>query len=238
MFPAAIESQRSGEISAFAVMEDFERVNDFPPLHGKAMAGAVELRDQNPQVKPLQVETAEVTSFQKLREPGGEYAEFGLIFDISVGDSMNRRGGFRNRNSRIDSPAAVVPASIREDPHDRDLDDTIIFRVRARCLEIDHGQWSVQKKVFKHVRVAPLSTFRRPIGGTLFLDELGEYDSPLRIKLLGALQPPPDKGPCLRELYPMGADERATSDVVRVVAATNADLLVAIAQGKYQEKLY
>jgi hypothetical protein len=75
------------------------------------MAGAVKLRDQNHQIKPLQVETTKVTSSQKLRESPNDYDEPGCIFDISVDDSMNCRGGFRNRNTRIYSPAAVVPAS-------------------------------------------------------------------------------------------------------------------------------
>jgi DNA-binding NtrC family response regulator len=59
----------------------------------------------------------------------------------------------------------------------------------------------------------------------------------MQVKLLRVLQPPPGKGPCFRELYPVGADDPVTSDV-RVVAATNTDLLEAIAQGKFREDLY
>ena len=119
------------------------------------MTGAVELRDQDPQIKPLQVETTEVTSIQKLGEVWGKDVETDFIFAIRVGDSMNRRGGFGNRDSRIDTPTPVLPAPIREDPHDRDLDDTICFRVRARRLEIDHRQRSFQENVLKHLCVSP-----------------------------------------------------------------------------------
>jgi hypothetical protein len=75
------------------------------------MAGAVKLQDQNHQINPIQVETTKVTSSQKLRKPRNEHGEPKFIFDISVGDSMNCRGGFRNRNARIYSAAVVVLAS-------------------------------------------------------------------------------------------------------------------------------
>ena len=97
----------------------------------------------------------------------------------------------------------------------------------------------LEAELFGHVKGAytgaqgdRLGAFRRANGGTLFLDELGECDLAMQVKLLRVLQPPPGKGPCFRQLYPVGADEPVTSDV-RVVAATNADLLEAITRASF-----
>jgi DNA-binding NtrC family response regulator len=82
-----------------------------------------------------------------------------------------------------------------------------------------------------------LGAFRRADGGTLFLDELGECDLSMQVKLLRVLQPPPDKGPCCREFYQVGSDEPVISDV-RIIAATNSDLVEAIGGGRFREDLY
>ena len=79
--------------------------------------------------------------------------------------------------------------------------------------------------------------FRRADGGTLFLDELGECDPQMQTKLLRVLQPPPGKGPCHRDYAPVGADKPESSDV-RVIAATNCDLMEAINQNRFREDLY
>lgn len=79
--------------------------------------------------------------------------------------------------------------------------------------------------------------FKRADGGTIFLDELGECDLPTQVKLLRVLQPPPGKGPCCREFSPVGSDQPITCDV-RVIAATNCDLIEAINQGRFREDLY
>jgi len=73
-------------------------------------------------------------------------------------------------------------------------------------------------------------------GGTLFLDEVGECDLGLQAKLLRALQPPHDKSPCHRVFRPVGATEDRSSDV-RIVAATNRDLVSMVKQGTFREDL-
>jgi Nif-specific regulatory protein len=65
--------------------------------------------------------------------------------------------------------------------------------------------------------------------GTLFLDEVGELSPATQVKLLHLLQS--------RRYYPLGASEPTTADV-RVIAATNADLEAAVAEGRFREDLY
>ncbi len=79
--------------------------------------------------------------------------------------------------------------------------------------------------------------FKRADGGTIFLDELGECELATQVKLLRVLQPPLGKGLCHREFLPVGA-ERMESSEVRVIAATNCDLIDAIGQGRFREDLY
>lgn len=79
--------------------------------------------------------------------------------------------------------------------------------------------------------------FARANGGTLLLDEVGECDAQLQSKLLRVLQPPPGRGPCHRELRPVGGARVVTSDV-RVVAATNRDLHREIREARFREDLY
>ncbi len=66
-------------------------------------------------------------------------------------------------------------------------------------------------------------------GGTLFLDEIGELPPPLQVKLLHVIQS--------KELTPVG-DTRVITVDVRVIAATNADLMQRVKEGSFREDLY
>jgi DNA-binding NtrC family response regulator len=66
-------------------------------------------------------------------------------------------------------------------------------------------------------------------GGTLFLDEIGELPSALQVKLLHVIQ--------AKELTPVG-DTRVITVDVRIIAATNADLMQRVKEGKFREDLY
>ncbi len=79
--------------------------------------------------------------------------------------------------------------------------------------------------------------FTRANGGTLFLDEVGDCDPAMQAKLLRILQPPPGKGPCHREFSPVGSENLVVADV-RVIAATNRDLIQAVKSGKFREDLF
>jgi two-component system response regulator HydG len=70
--------------------------------------------------------------------------------------------------------------------------------------------------------------FAKAKGGTLFLDEIGELTPTVQVKLLRVLQ----EG----EYEPIGGDT-VQSDV-RVVAATNRDLLAEVEAGRFREDLY
>lgn len=70
---------------------------------------------------------------------------------------------------------------------------------------------------------------RKADRGTLFLDEIGETDWSLQSKLLRFLQS--------HEIQPVGSQHVTTVDV-RIVAATNRDLVQAVRARKFREDLF
>ncbi len=71
--------------------------------------------------------------------------------------------------------------------------------------------------------------FRQADGGSLFLDEVSEMSLGMQVKLLRALQE--------REITRVGGEEVIKVDV-RVIAATNKDLIQEIESGRFREDLY
>jgi DNA-binding NtrC family response regulator len=65
--------------------------------------------------------------------------------------------------------------------------------------------------------------------GTIFLDEIGDMSPTLQVKLLRVLQD--------RTFEPVGSSRSQTVDV-RVIAATNQDLELAIQQGRFRQDLF
>ncbi len=94
----------------------------------------------------------------------------------------------------------------------------------------------LESELFGHVRGAftgAVSTtegkFQVADGGTLFLDEIGELPLNLQVKLLRALQE--------HQVTKVG-DTRAQKVDIRVVAATNKELLQEVRAGRFREDLY
>ncbi len=71
--------------------------------------------------------------------------------------------------------------------------------------------------------------FEEANGGTLFLDEVGNLPYEVQVQLLRALQE--------RKIKPIGSSKEIDVDI-RVISATNEDLLEAVKEGKFREDLY
>ena len=86
-----------------------------------------------------------------------------------------------------------------------------------------------KKGAFTGAHADRAGKFELAHGGTLFLDEIGELPLGLQAKLLRALQ----QG----EIQRVGADEAVRVNV-RVIAATNRDLLQEVEAGRFRADLY
>ncbi len=86
-----------------------------------------------------------------------------------------------------------------------------------------------EKGSFTGAAGARKGAFEEADGGTLFLDEIGELPLDLQAKLLRALES--------GEIKRVGASRPLTVDV-RIVAATNRDLLADARAGRFREDLY
>jgi two-component system response regulator AtoC len=94
---------------------------------------------------------------------------------------------------------------------------------------IDSELWGYEKGAFTGAHARKLGRFELAQGGTVFLDEIGSLRSDLQTKLLRVLQE--------REVERLGGARPIPVDV-RVLAATNADLQLAVKNGTFREDLY
>lgn len=94
---------------------------------------------------------------------------------------------------------------------------------------IDSELFGHEKGSFTGANEMRKGYFEEADGGTLFLDEIGELPLPSQAKLLRVLQ----SGEFIR----VGSSKVLKTDV-RVVAATNVNLMYAVSKGKFREDLY
>ncbi len=86
-----------------------------------------------------------------------------------------------------------------------------------------------EKGSFTGAMVRKDGRFQLADGGTLFLDEIGEISPSIQVKLLRFLQE--------REFERVGGTQTIRVDV-RVIAATNRNLVEEVAKGRFREDLY
>src|SRR3989304_5132964 len=110
--------------------------------------------------------------------------------------------------------------------------DRLFVPVNSGSLPVD----LLESTLFGHVKGAFTSAIASKKGlfevadqGTLFFDEIGTGGPGTQTKLLRVLQE--------REFMPLGSNEIIKVDV-RVLAATNVDLLRLVAEGKFREDPY
>jgi len=106
--------------------------------------------------------------------------------------------------------------------------------VVVNCASIPHDLleselFGHEKGSFTGAHQRRIGKFEQAQGGTLFLDEIGELDLSLQAKLLRVIQS--------KQFERVGGNETLTTDV-RLVSATNRDLVKAVAQKQFREDLY
>jgi transcriptional regulator with GAF, ATPase, and Fis domain len=106
--------------------------------------------------------------------------------------------------------------------------------VTVNCASIPRELY--ESEFFGHVKGAftgavkdRAGRFETADGGTLFLDEVGEIPLPVQSKLLRVLQ---------EGQYERVGDDRTRTVNVRILAATNRDLMAGVRDGSFREDLY
>ena len=106
--------------------------------------------------------------------------------------------------------------------------------IKVNCASIPENL--IESELFGHERGAFTGAFERRIGkfelannGTLFLDEIGEMPLELQVKLLRAIQE--------KEIERIGGKSVIKVDV-RIIAATNRDLLKEVQDGNFRSDLF
>jgi len=94
---------------------------------------------------------------------------------------------------------------------------------------IDSILFGHKKGAFTGAHIDTLGAFQKANGGTIFLDEFGELPKDAQVRLLRVLQS--------GEIAPVGSSSSIHVDI-RVIAATNRDLLEEVSSGRFREDLF
>ncbi|WP_242012301.1 sigma 54-interacting transcriptional regulator [Pseudodesulfovibrio cashew] len=106
--------------------------------------------------------------------------------------------------------------------------------IKVNCSALSESL--LESELFGHVRGAFTGAVRDKVGriqaaqgGTLFLDEIGDISPLIQLKLLRFLE---------QKEYERVGESKTRSADVRIIAATNVNLLQAVMKGTFREDLY
>lgn len=123
----------------------------------------------------------------------------------------------------------LVARTIHESSHrrNRPLIDINCAALPEHLVESE--LFGYEKGAFSGADASKPGLFELADKGTIFLDEIGELQTQIQVKLLRVLDGAP--------YYRLGGHRKITVDV-RVVAATNQDLELAVKEGRFRKDLY
>jgi len=190
---------------------------------GKTVGGVETFRDLS-DIEDLRRELSRQYSFGDIVSKNHEIIKlFGVLPDIARSSSTVLIEGASGTGKELFARAIHTCSDRSEGPY-----------VAVNCGALPHAL--LESELFGYCRGAFTDAksdkpgrFARAAGGTLFLDEIGDMPLPLQVKLLRVLQ----EG----EFEPLGSAKPQKTDA-RIIAATNQDLAVLMAEGKFREDLY
>jgi PAS domain S-box-containing protein len=192
-------------------------------------------------------------------EPDFERGLFGVVTDLSEVEKLTNELQGRGSFDEIVGSSASMRALFQQIEAVSPTDATVLIlgesgtgkELVARAIHRRSGRSSgpfisvncaalvdelLESELFGHVRGAFTGAirdrqgrFEQAAGGTLFLDEVGDTSAALQAKLLRAIQE--------KIIEPVGSESSRKVDV-RIIAATNKDLLKEVGEGAFREDLY
>ncbi len=213
----AIETLKLGATDYFSKPVDFAKLE-------VSVKNAVQTHDLAREVARLREAVGKPVHFDNIISDNGAMQEvFKLVHKVKDNDICVLILGESGTGKELIARAIHYNGSRQKKPF-----------VVVNCASIPHDL--LESELFGHEKGSFTGAHQRRIGkfeqaqrGTLFLDEIGELDLSLQSKLLRVIQS--------KEFERVGGNDTLTTDV-RLVSATNKDLVKAVAQKQFREDLY
>ncbi|MEM5789091.1 MAG: sigma 54-interacting transcriptional regulator, partial [Syntrophobacteraceae bacterium] len=148
---------------------------------------------------------------------------FNLIEDIAPTDASVLIQGESGTGKEL------VARAIHRKSHRKDKPFVVIDCAAYPATLLESELFGHEKGAFTGAIRQKAGRFEQADGGTVFLDEIGEIPLPAQIKLLRVLQ--------TQKFERVGGEQTLTVDV-RIISATNRNLLVEVQQAQFREDLY
>jgi two-component system response regulator HydG len=202
------------------------------------------LKDENGSLKGVVETVTDLTELEEARRKAEEaYRRLGEIhrFDQIIGKSHAMQQVFSAIRAAAASEATILLQG--ESGTGKGMVAGAIHHHSARngrpFLTVSCSVLSetlLESELFGHVKGAFTGAFRdragrfeEADGGTIFLDEIGEISPFIQVKLLRVLQE--------REIERVGESKKRRINL-RIIAATNKDLIKLVKSGEFREDLY
>ncbi len=213
----AIETIKLGATDYFSKPVDFTKLE-------VGVKNAIQTHDLSREVSRLREAVGKPVHFDSIISDNGAMQEvFKLVQKVKDNDICVLVLGESGTGKELIAQAIHYNGNRKDKPF-----------VVVNCASIPHDL--LESELFGHERGSftgahqrRIGKFEQAIGGTLFLDEIGELDLSLQSKLLRVIQ--------TKQFERVGGNDTLTTDV-RLVSATNRDLVKAVAQKQFREDLY
>lgn len=216
----AVETMRDGAIDFFTKPVDIDKLS----LVVRKSITATELKEQNRKLSEELKKLRREKGYSKIVGRSQKVIDMlRLIEQVADTRATVLITGESGTGKELVADALVALSSRSDKP---------FVKVHAASLSsslLEDELFGHEKGAFTGAVSMKKGRFELADGGTIFLDEIGEIDSATQVKLLRVLQE--------REFERVGGEKPISVDV-RVICATNRNLLEEVKKGNFREDLY